>query len=597
MANAKYFPTNVRAWCVVKPFGEKPIEVPAVSIELVFPLNAIPEGSVSLAVGRNAANPNELSTVHKLVPHLKRGTVIELWCKLEGTAGMLEGVEVSWPKDAFRIFDGKITTAAPEIGNGLRVSIGVKHWLGDMDQTCWLSCMLDPGSGFAIQSPATHPQMGRSGNQGMPNRGIWFLDLAGRGPAASYAEDLWVKGVKPTLISLANNENEVNTALKLNSSFLTGLNMPAKPNENALAALRRMDDVNHMPVTPLPLFGGVQAGTVQGNESLAGAVANYTLHLASQMWSPEGSYTLWSKLLRFAKFGSMAIVPGVETATMIPWMPVGATPWITLNPEDVWSFVMSVQIPRQHRGIALLVRGHSPWMARADTVAGRKGIIGFYDVLQNGSGFPADLVGNDPGTLIVTYAPPWLDPHGYSQRAASTLGGAIGWVGDDGKRVIAKDPPPPTMVGDAWAKAAFFADVFKMRGGALTTRLRFDIAPGSMITFKDFNSDYDVPGFTGAGMTANVSAVTIKISSQPGQCGTTLNLNHARMAHESSVALDKHPLFGNAWIGGPLVNLSGVTPSWQTPAQAAVAAANAAPTSGTVGTTSPETFTNIRSAS
>ena len=564
MARARYYPTAVQAWCVVRPATGEPIVVPAIAIKIRFGLNSIPVGSVSFAVGRNAANPTEVSNAHTLLDHLVRGTRIEVWCKLGGIAGLYRGKEAPWPVDAFRVFDGKITVVSPEVGNGLRVSVGIIHWLGDLDKTCWLSSMIDPGGAFAIHNAAGYPMDSGGKPSGKPNRAIWWLDLSGKSPTASFEDDLWIQGLKPTLTALADNKqwDQPRNALQVRTGILQNLFGSEKPNINALAALNRMDDSDHMPVSAMPLFGGVQFGDQNPSGSLAYAITSYVSALVREMWGPEGTHTLWSKLLRFMSFSKIALSPGVETATVIPWVPILSTTWTTLSPDDVWSFVVNSQVSRSHRGVLLVARGFSPWMTRAGTAAGRKGILGFYDVTQTGSGVPEALIGDDPGTLIIRYAPSWLDPKGYSRRPASAFSRSIPWVGNKGDVVRPANPPATVSTGDALAKAMFLADVFKMRSGALTTRLRFDIAPGSTIKFQDMNPEYDVPGFTGEGMTVNVTAVEINISAVPARCGTTLEINHARMDHESGMAIAEHPLFGTAWTGGPLIKLAGQTPTW-----------------------------------
>lgn len=551
MSKAQYHPTDVKAWAVLYTAAGDRFEVPASSINLEFAMSSIPIARVSLSVGVEAAHPTKKSTAHIIGPHLKRGTRIELWCQLEGEAGPLDGEIVYWPADPFMIFDGKIGVATPELGNGLRVSVGIIHWLGDLDETCWLSSMFDPGSASSWSRPLAHPMDPLSGQDA-----IWWLSLAGRAAAPDYLTDMWGDAMKPVLKALAAGTHTTSQSLAQQGSWLHELAGEPTPNFKAVAALERMDLDAHMPVTKLPLFKSAEPGDENA------FLEQFVEAAGRQFWSPEGSATLWSKLVRFMKYCEVAISPGVETATVMPWMPVTNTPWITLDPEDVWSLVLNSHLPRIYRGFAFIPRGVSLWHTRPGNSAAARGVLGLFDVTQFDSGVPADLIGDNPGTMIITHPPHWLELDASSMQTASDYRDSLGWTGSTGKYNPPRGHPPVRKMGDKLAKALFLSEVFKLRAGALTSRLRFDIAPGSMIKFKDVNPDFDVPGFTGEGVMANVSAVRISINAKPPRCMTTIDINHVRMDYETSMTVTKHPLFDDPWVGGPLANVDGVTPSW-----------------------------------
>ena len=565
MANVEYHPSNVRVWCVITPEDGEPLTVPVVSVQLRFILNTLPTANVMLAVGRDATNPTASANTHKIGMNLKRGTKFEVWCNLTGVAGPLQGKIVSWPGTDFRVFDGQIMVANPEIGNGLRVSVGAVHWLAKLDSTCWLSSMLDPSGSFAVYHPSTFQRSTHAARAS--RKSTWWLDLTGTGNIHNYNDDLWIKGLKPSLLEVANASTKVNTPLMRDPTFLQKLYGADKPNSVAIAALERMDNAAHMPIPKIPLFGSMNNDPlVTGTDVQPGPkdlmTSEYVSSLARTLWSAEGSYTLWSKLLRFLKFSILAVSPGVETATVIPWMPVLNTPWLELDSTEIWSVTLNSRMPRAHRGLALILRGFAPWNMRPSAVDGRMGVIGFYDVAQSDSGVPQSLIGKNPGTLTFQFAPSWLDPKGYGYRSATTWRKTIPWVGDKGEAIPAEAPEGVGTLGTAVAKSMFMTEAFKMRGGAVSTRLRFDISPGSMIKFKANNSDYDVPGFTGDGVYANVTGVHITISANPAKCGTTLQISHARLSYESEMSVASHPVYGTKWPGGPLINIPGVTPSW-----------------------------------
>jgi hypothetical protein len=554
MAETSYFLSKVECWLEVTT-ANGIVEVPVQSARVAFSLNMIPAASVTLAVGVNAASPSSKSGAHKL-GDIKRGTRARIMCQIAGNAGKLDGKRVSWPAAPFAIFDGAITTGAPEVGNGLRSTIGLTHWLNVLDETHWMSCLLDVSAPESlVQAVGIQPP---NMNLNVP---IFFLDIFQKNAVANYKKDLWGASIKPMLIKLAENDTSTVSSLRKKTTFLKSLLGEDLPNKEAAEALKRMDDPKHIKPGTLPLLSGMEDPGGQISSKFIGA-------LGLTFWSLNGSPTLWSKILRFAKYNQAAIVPTVETATIVPFVPTLNKKWLTLEEDDIWAIAANSFIPRMWRGVALLPRGASPWSsaaAKGNEPAMACALAGLYDVVLDG--IPKDLLGKSAGTMKFDYAPPWLqndimrpvDQYGAAIRTA--LNPAAKPKGNANSLKIGVEAYQ--KIGDAIAKGIFMQEVFKARGGAVATRLRFDIAPGSIIRFRGGNKGFNVPGYTAEGVVAMVSAVRISIESSAGgggRCGTTLDFTHMRLDHESPFTMDAHPFFGNSWPGGPLVNLPGLTP-------------------------------------
>lgn len=558
----KYYPSKVRVWMKLTQDDGTLVEVPISGVSLRFALNTIPAAMVDLAVGVNMAKPFQKSNAHKVSTLCRRGTPAQIFCALEGVAGKVNGKVCAWPglTNGFRIFDGYISSAGPDVGpGGLKSSLGLTHWLNKLDETCWISSVLDPGAADSLWRP-TGWSMDPSGP---PIAWLTSLSSPTGKESSEYFVDFWGKGVKPELIAVASGKAKQWTEIQQSRmGFIEALYGMKDTNELAVAILKKLDDPKHTVVCPLPLFGG-QSGYTSG----AALLPKVVTAVAQMFWSMEGSPTLWSKMLRFVTSMMCGFSPSVETATVFPYVPVLNAPWLTLEAEDIWGLSNNVMMPQQIRGVVLLPRMIDPWGTKQGSssnpsAGGRRNIVGFYDVTQPDSGIPASLIGKSPGKLIVDYIYPWLELD-IDRREAEAISKQI---------VTARHPQKPKPdktqkmnearrpIGDAMAKALFMLEAFKFRAGGLTSRLRFDTAPGSTILYKPANGVYDVPGFTGQGILANVSVVHIQISANPADCKTTFETSHLRLAHETAFHLDAHPLFKNSWRGGPLINIPHLTP-------------------------------------
>ena len=549
MNRRQYIPSKVRLWMVD---NDNNLEIPVSSVVLRFGLNMIPDANVSLSIGVDAAKPDQLSESHQIQKVLARGHEVSLYAALEGDAGVYEGKLIRWPgfDKPFRVFHGRIQASSPNIHRGMTVSVGISHWLDDLESTHWLSSILSPGSLSSVVRPAGYRSTDSNVNLG-------YLDRTGAGSGFTRARtNLWREALKPSIVALANGELE--SSVGRDNRYIKGILGNDPPNAHAVKALERMDDEEHMVIPDLPLFA---------EEDNLPLLNNFGNGLGRLFWDSEGAPSLWSRLIRFFAAGQMALSPAVETATPIPLLPTMNSEWIRLSPEDIWAMKINARLPRILRGVILVSPENYRGMQINATLAQRntpslRGAVGFYDITEESSGIPEELIGEDPGMLLVQHAPNWLIEEGNYLKRPGDLRRRLRSVNnpepgedDDREKFDYKD------LGDKMAKRTFMGEVFKYRAGSLTTRLRFDISPGSTISMEAGNPELQVPGYTPEKMMGVVTRVFVNISAEQSSCSTNLEISHLRTADEIPYFfMDEHPLFSNHWRGSPLVNVPGVTP-------------------------------------
>ena len=111
-----------------------------------------------------------------------------------------------------------------------------------------------------------------------------------------------------------------------------------------------------------------------------------------------------------------------------------------------------------------------------------------------------------------------------------------------------------------WAQAVYHTEMLRGRQGALVGKLRFDIAPGSVVRIagspERFLGAEDALAATWVGY---VERVVVAINSEDPQASTSFEFSHLRTEEENEdesgrFSLSQHPLYGNHTVAGaPLI--------------------------------------------
>ena len=108
---------------------------------------------------------------------------------------------------------------------------------------------------------------------------------------------------------------------------------------------------------------------------------------------------------------------------------------------------------------------------------------------------------------------------------------------------------------DRYAESVYVHEALKSRQGSLTGKLRFDIAPGSIVRIEVAGDAFVPKDRLGEALFANIIRVTISIDANAQKAFTSFNLSHVRTEDENTeagMAVDRHPLYDAVWTGTSL---------------------------------------------
>lgn len=471
MAKA-FYPSTVQLWANVLRDGfgsgvER--KLPVIECRTVFAVNAIPVCTLILAYGRHAIT-GEPAETHKLNYSNIQGKYIEVMCKLSGSAGVMEGREVQWPSREFCIFKGRISGEGSfeKSHNNAHIVLPVDHWLVDLDNTNWMNCLMDEQSPDSLASAATFNSYATSPGQQLPLTTLNEVKSISTGVKNVWTDSLKLIIEKVAKFDLPSMNNRWGVAL--------GSAGVEPQNSHVIKALKMMDNPGHMVIPEMPLFGGIRE-----DADMAEFVGPWAQSMASIFFSDSDKPSLWSKLLRvLAVCMDAAIVPVVETATIAPLTPTGNTPWLTVDATDIVKLQTFTRLTRWLRGVILLPSEASPYGIRpsGDGDSKYNGFCGRYDVLDDINVSKTALA---EGRFMVRKGPWWLNSPSKIVRMFPTSISAANNRSRSEAQASDRAAMAAYDIGSRLAKSIYMKNVYGQRHGVLQTRLRFDIAPGSML--------------------------------------------------------------------------------------------------------------------
>lgn len=528
-----------------------------------------------LAIGRNARTL-ETASIHK-GGRPKTITKATVTFRPKGeygiqSRGLLGRKITEWPTASQTIFDGYFTGFAFRKVNGkVSIVVSLTHWTAALG---FSSCLTKAGH-VSNPSALNAAAVLESLLDTKAGQGNYISSLVPSQLCADQIEkDLW-SGIKSVFCKLAAIPTmPVGTQFDCLGSGDFGVN------DFALNALRRIEG---------PSEAGSAGGGVSGVSAVAGvavtmggcsvpytygvplkieslgiseAVTAVALAIGEETITSYGSTTFWDKLInQFCPMFGMAVVPMVSSAVVIADTPAyGGGVWRTIKAIDYDSFDMSAELHRPLRAVGIVV----DWVSR--TGAGEDGGGGSSDVVPLlGGCYVEDSVAPGDGMVLYVAPPSWLiklvdqtvnvtNTSGTDQSAiktATTPAAATGKPAD-----MATMGTNANELYKRYAHMVFASQSLRGRGGSASGKLRFDIAPGSIVRI-----DASLEPFIGAEddlampQIACVQRVGIAINAEAGMAGTTFVLSHVRGVDEnesSRTSVKEHPLFGTAIHGGGL---------------------------------------------
>jgi hypothetical protein len=516
-------------------------EMPCVRCNVDYELNAIPQASATLAVGRDFKN--QPSPVHTLIENFVNRAPCQIYITPNalGQSGSsaMQGGDLGLSGDEVRIFDGFVTAAGFSRSRGnAQFTIQMEHWLSEMAFSSVFSKSSHPSNIGDFSYGAISPVDDSGAN-------FYSYSLADKYVNGSTIEsDFWGDAVKQFLTKLCNRDNFF-------ARVPGGAVEPGGKNDQALAALNRFGG-------PYQQKLGLDLKTdADITNSIRIQVASSVSH-ASQI----AHQTLWDMLIgMFCSQFLFSIVPRVEDAIAAPFMAGYREQYLTITTNEETQVEWMRGLGRPLRAVGIMA------FASASTGA-----------LKSGQGAPPAVgVGGyfepDPdskGVIIVKQGPDWTarlySPSLYASASAGAKGNAIGTaVQPGGPKVNDVPGDVKKRLTDAinpflkkYAQAHYALEKLRTRQAVCSGPFRLDIAPGSVLKIENEAEQHIGGDAFAAPFYAHVARVSIAVDGEQPMIGTSFHLSHIRSEKENGddkTSIKAHPLYKETFKGCPLVDI------------------------------------------
>lgn len=520
--------------------------------------NEVPTAQLMIAVGRNVRT-NKRAKIHEVAAKLKQMLAATVTFMPRGQYTST----VDWPAETQTIFTGYFTGFAfRKVRGKAHVIFSLTHWLSALGFSSCLTAIGHVANPAAFNAGAVL----KSGN-GVVQRvhtisSLWGASLLG----PNVGLDLW-KGIKTMLTQLAqvpamplqtigggcdgSGDGRINTAAL---SALAKIEGPTLPIPAATSALVGAAAVAATPTTSKPYRYGRELALAATN--VPGVQDGIALGIGGSVVESWSAQTFWDKLVGelLPQFG-MAIVPQVDSAVVVADTPAySGGVWKTVTIDDYHAYDFSRELSRPLRGVGVLSSFES--QTRPGVVAGQlSGVGGCYI---------EDSVTPGDGTILFVGAPRWLSGVGFSQyngvpavpaagtptRSSTTPASAGGTRLVDG--TVGTNL---TALYNRYAHTVYVNNMLRGHNGSFSGKLRFDVAPLSMLRFESTTERHLTREDDGLASTlfGCVQRVTVQIDAESGMAGTSFQMSHLRTEGEYGLprtGVLAHPLFGNAIHGG-----------------------------------------------
>ena len=533
---------------------------PVVQFGSDWALNSIPSASCLLAVGRKMSDGTTVSEAHQGIWTANRNDRARVYFQADGDYDEFN----TWPAKELLIFEGNVEGLGLQMMLGkLFLSVRLIHWLGHLDNASALNSSSHPGNPIQLSFSTLVNQSiitGVSKPRGMASLAVAAHFATNWGVVG---KNLWGDGFKAMFCKLLSEKTvSFSTAL---AACVSNIRDPVQQPE-MFDALTRIAGVSEetpdcnltLPAYAPPLRlndgGGLPATVVQ---ALGNAVGQ-------EMVESFASQTMWGKLLNYGSEFMFSVVPQVSRALVVPFLPLTRGIYCkTLEANDTDVKQLSSRLTKRLRAVAV----YSP----LSSMTGIESVLGSPETFGIGGCF-APATGADPKGLIWTVpAPRWLanlrvdglSPTASSSLKARKLGSATTPGAYDptlrGRPDSDKDTVFKTtaQLFSAYARTVYVNDVLRGRSGQIGGKLRFDIAPGSMVQIKSSGEPFVIADELHDTLVGAVTAVSIGINAENSAAGTSFRVEYFRTEKENTedaTSVDTHPLYLDKYLGAPLLD-------------------------------------------
>lgn len=577
-----------------------------VGMSATFALNSIPTCVLDVATGLEVRD-EQPATIHRVIDQLQPRDRCTVFLNIKSTDGRTEKPIINGMKDGtYMVFDGYYAGIGYQRAhNNCSYTIHLVHWLDDLNCSSMLNGDWSQNVPHDLAQVASSIVVadlvgGSNAKKGPGARGVPMIDYKrpekGRSgvivTAANMENDLWEKVIKKIFIGITNMKHprlqcvEGKDNGKSKGPMKMGKQAPdaGKPGDNnkaAAAALARMP--GNVPAkyrAKLPLnLKGFEGGDPHVYLSLSAHEG-----LCRMILDGMGYNTIWSKLIGdLAPSFLFAISPSVEYAQAIPFFPGLHTPHVTITGEEYNYANFNANFSNLISSIVIY------WAPQGDAA----GVVqGGFRIPHHGYCNPAGKYPPDEndyrdhwGNILVRDPPAWLaNPvytMGYTRGNHADTRGRAAICPQEGDERSPEAEEPHSMVEkkyleeidrfddkdlnvyDRFACHWYKSAILGQRYGELSGKLRFDIAPGSIVKIEP---PVSAIGKENTAMYGAVVQVSFVINAEQHTAGTSFALSHLRTERENNIndpISKKHyvgsraPIYkvkppGSPWKGGPL---------------------------------------------
>lgn len=555
--------TTFKLWADIEGVGEVR---DIVAISGTFALNTIPKASLVLACGVNPLANNKPASAHTILSTVKMRAKVKVWLEFDTTDGKKE----KSPSQKLMVFDGYYAGFGfQRAQDNAQYTMHLVHWLDDLNAGSMLSRNFFPGAGYSLAENANawsiSARQGRSGIvqaiPGLdPNRD--YIQYS------KYTNDFWGQTIKPLLLKMAGPDWPRPDERCKPASELAA--EAAGEEDPLIAALNRMPGTGAVNPNPAKLPLNFDDLSDNLNEGMLDRAINQGM---SQSGLAGFNYsTMWSMLIGvWGPSFLFAISPAVEFANVIPYFgglrfQDGGSNFKTIKADEYGYANFMCNTGTILEAISIY------WGQGSSTniISGDIKALNRTSFCSPAGTFPPLGMRDHRGTILVKEPPNWVTNYvGFNPYTVASTGMVGRYTGGAMETPESGEPTPAggkpdraeahrqikdSRLLDVFAEHWYKSEFLQQRYGELSGKLRFDIAPGSIVKIEaPRNVMPMLPDNTDmVGMVAQVSFV---INAELANAGTSFSLTNIRSIDEDKEELKtaKLPLmYKKEWAGGPL---------------------------------------------
>jgi hypothetical protein len=517
-----------------------------VAISASFPLNTIPTASITLAVGMRAGSPGKFASIHMVKTILQPRAPVTVFLTITPTAGKKDKTE----SGEIKIFEGFLASMGYQRShNSANYVINVVHWLDDLNNSSMLNGKWFPNAPFLMAQNAAFQAL--QTNEGSVWSPVPVIDAnEDIITETNISQNLWGDVIKPIFEEMANWDTP---SADPNDASI-------KPNRGAQAALARIpaEAPSSVPGENTKLSLDISGVGLNAEHSIRQALTKDAVESFAYT-------TFWSTLAGdYASQFLFAVSPCIDKAYVVPFfggLKFSGRPELTIEADDYSYANFNATMHQIIESVTVF------WPGQMDPMLHLGGEVTASDRFALPAGqWPPTEIAQKPwqGLKLFKDLPSWLaNTSPWPIMCGPTTGEGGKRPGDclapqTGESQLPAGWKKPDELANEmsdqictrFAKHFYHTEFLSQRYGELSGKLRFDIAPGSIVKIKLPDTELGEVGH----MVAAVTKVSYAINAERALAGTSFDLSYIRTDDEDNrqdkITQTSSPLYSGAkWSG------------------------------------------------